>query len=70
MKRTGIGGRRPGAGRPRKPRAEKQGRSVTLALTEAEHAALRRAAGREPHGTYVRTVLLRHLARRKKGGST
>ena len=61
---------RPGAGRKPKPRAEKQSRSVTLALTEAEHAALRKAARDEPLGTYVRELVLRHLARRRKNPTT
>ena len=57
---------RPGAGRKPKPRAEKQGRLVGLALTEAEYAALREAAAGEALGTFARRIVLRALARRRK----
>lgn len=58
------GGRRKGAGR--KPLGElKQRNRVTVLLTDQELAELKRAAGEESHGTYVRRLLLRHLARRK-----
>ena len=66
-KRKGkVGGMRPGAGRKPKPRDEKQGRLVKLALTEAEYAALRAAAGEEPLATFARRIVLRSLARRRK----
>jgi hypothetical protein len=61
------GGVRPGAGRPAKPRHEKQSRYVTLALTEAEYAALRQAATEgEAIATVARRLVLRSLARRRK----
>jgi hypothetical protein len=65
-KRGKVGGMRPGAGRKPKPRDEKQGRLVTLALTEAEYAALREAAGEEPLATAARRFVTRALARRRR----
>lgn len=65
-KRGKVGGMRPGAGRKPKPREEKQGRDVSMALTEAEYEALRRAADGEPLGTFARRIVLRSLARRWK----
>jgi hypothetical protein len=49
-----------------KPKAQKQARRMMLYLTEAEHRELQRAAGNEPLATYVRRLLVRHLARRRK----
>ena len=57
---------RPGAGRKPKPRDQKQGHTVASSFTDAERAELAQAAGDEPLGTYVRRVVLRHLARRKR----
>ena len=61
------GGRRPGAGRPPKPRREKQSARVTLSLTQAEHRALKRAAAeaKTPAATHARDLLLRGLSRRR-----
>ena len=64
--RKGRGGPRVGAGRKPKPAHEKKGHAVTVNLTEAEHSELRSAAAREPLGTYLRRLILRHLARRRK----
>jgi hypothetical protein len=55
-----------GAGRKPIPAHEKKGQAVTVNLTEREHRELRQAAAREPLGAYVRRLILRHLARRKK----
>jgi hypothetical protein len=41
---------------------------VLLALTEAEFATLREAAGEEPIATVARRFVVRALRRRKKGG--
>ena len=60
------GGWRPGAGR--KPLRDELRRSkrVMVTLTKAEHAEALEAAGEEALGTYMRRVLLRHLARRRR----
>jgi hypothetical protein len=65
-KKNGRGGPRMGSGRPRKPVSEKQRHSVAASLTDAEYRELTKAAGREPLGAYVRRLILRHLARRRK----
>jgi hypothetical protein len=65
-KKNGRGGPRVGSGRPKKVTGEKQRHAVSAKLTDAEHRKLSEAAGREPLGTYVRRLILRHLARRKK----
>ncbi len=65
-KKNGRGGPRVGSGRPRKPVSEKQRHSVAASLTDAEYRKLREAAGREPLGAYVRRLVLRHLARRRR----
>jgi hypothetical protein len=53
-------------GRPPKDPAEKLGERVMVNLTQAEAAALRKAAGEEPLGSYLRRLVVRHL--RAKGG--
>ena len=55
-------------GRPPLPPDEKLSERVTVNLTRAERAALRRLARGEREGGYVRRVLLRHL--RAKGFRT
>jgi hypothetical protein len=65
-KKNGRGGPRMGSGRPRKPASEKQRHSVAASLTNAEYRELGEAAGREPLGTYLRRLILRHLARRRR----
>ena len=59
------GGARPGAGRKPAPPDVKQRNRVTVILTDAEHGALVDAADEMPLGSYVRRVLVRHLARRR-----
>jgi hypothetical protein len=65
-KRKGRGGPRVGAGRKPKPAHERQEHAVTVNLTQAEHSNLTSAAAREPLGAYVRRLILRHLARRRR----
>jgi hypothetical protein len=65
-KKNGRGGPRMGSGRPLKPTSEKQRHSVAASLTDAEYRELMKAAGREPLGAYVRRLILRHLARRRR----
>jgi hypothetical protein len=60
------GGARLGAGRKPLPLDQKQRHRVVALLTDAELKALDDAAGDEALGTYVRSLVLRHLARRKK----
>lgn len=55
-----------GAGRKPKLVDEKQGHHVTLNFTGTEHRELSDAAQREPLASYVRRLVLRHLARRRK----
>jgi hypothetical protein len=64
-KKRGRGGPRPGAGRPSKPTDERQSERVLVSLTPEEKRALAAAAGEEPLGSYVRQLLVRHLARRQ-----
>ena len=59
------GGPRIGAGRKPLPPEQKQRHRVVAMLTDAEFEALDAATGEQPLGTYVRRLILRHLARRK-----
>ncbi len=65
-RKKGRGGRRAGAGRKPKPKGEKQANAVASSFTDSEYAKLRDAAGEEPPGTYIRRLVLRHLARRRR----
>lgn len=65
-KRNGRGGARMGAGRKPKPASERQDHHVTLNLTSKEHDMLSEAAGEQSLASYVRQLVLRHLARRRK----
>jgi hypothetical protein len=65
-KQTGRGGARVGAGRKPKPAAEKQRNPVQVNFTDAEHRDLEEVAGTELLASYIRRLVLRHLARRKK----
>lgn len=60
------GGARPGAGRKPAPPESKQRHRVVVILTDGEYETLLDAADETPLGTYCRTVITRHLARRKK----
>lgn len=64
--KQGRGGKRPGAGRKRVPREELQRNRFLVSLTDREHEALLRAAGDEPVAAFVRRVLVRALARRRR----
>jgi hypothetical protein len=55
-----------GAGRKPKPVAKKQSETVSAHLTPAELAELRRVAGPEPLGAFLRALILRALARRRR----
>jgi hypothetical protein len=57
---------RPGAGRKPKPEHERQRRSVTAKLTDAEYEQLADAAEGKPLGLVLRELVLRYLARRRK----
>lgn len=50
-------------GRPPLPPEKKLGERVFVNLTMAEREALEQAAGQEPLATYLRRLVLRHLAR-------
>jgi len=65
-KRNGRGGARMGAGRKPKPAAEKQSEVISVKLTRDERKELEGAAGDLTLSAYVRRLILRHLARRKK----
>ena len=65
-KQTGRGGARVGAGRKPKPAAEKQRNPVQVNFTDAEHRDLEEVAGTESLASYIRRLILRHLARRRK----
>jgi len=63
---TGRGGARVGAGRKPKPVIERQRNPVQVNLTDSEHRGLTEVAGTESLASYVRRLVVRHLARRKK----
>jgi hypothetical protein len=62
-KKTGPGGARVGAGRKPKPPSEKQNQPVVAKFTIGERRTLERVAAGAPLGTYVRELVLSHLAR-------
>ena len=64
--KTGWGGPRPGSGRKPISEAERRSKRLMVNLSEDEHDELRRAAGDEPLGGFVRRLILRYLARRRK----
>ena len=65
-KKNGRGGARPGSGpKPKTARKLKRNR-LMLNLTDEEMIALRRVAGRQRPAAFVRDVLVKYLARRKK----
>jgi hypothetical protein len=55
-----------GAGRKRKPVSEKQSELIGVKLTPKERRALESVAEGERLSAYVRRLILRHLARRRK----
>ena len=58
--RKGIGGRKP------KRASKKQSKRAMVALTPGEWRSVKAAAGDEPIGTFIRRIVLRYLARRRK----
>ena len=58
-RRRGIGGRKP------KRAADKQSERAMVTFTPGEWRDLKKAAGDDPVGTFMRRIVLRHLARRK-----
>jgi hypothetical protein len=67
VRKTGRGGPRPGAGRPRGPSGEVRRNRVVLMLTDTELAKLQRWANerRLPFGTVAYEIVERALRRRK-----
>jgi hypothetical protein len=65
-KRKGRGGARMGAGRKPKPVSEKQSQVISVKLTRDERKDLEDAAGDSTLSAYVRRLILRHLARRRR----
>ena len=65
-KGSGRGGMRQGAGRKPKPPGEQRRNRVMLSFKDDEWDALVRAAGFEPLGSWIRRLVLRSLARRRK----
>jgi hypothetical protein len=55
-----------GAGRKPKPAIEKQSEVISVKLTRDEREALESAAGQTTLSAYVRRLIVRHLARRRK----
>ena len=55
-----------GAGRKPLPEEERRDRSVFIRLTRQEEEALAEAAAGEPLAAFVRRIVLRFLARRRK----
>ena len=54
-----------GAGRKPKPVSEKQSEVISVKLTRGERQKLEDAAGDATLSSYVRRLILRHLARRR-----
>ena len=65
-KKRGWGGLRPGSGRKPKDPKVKQASRVMVNLTQHERTELEKAAGDEPLGSFLRRLVLRYLARRRK----
>jgi len=62
----GRGGMRPGAGRKPKPAKERLRNRVMFSLSDAEFDALEKARGGESMSAFLRRMVLRSLARRRK----
>ena len=58
--RKGIGGRKP------KRASEKQSRRAMVTFTPGEYREVKKAAEDEPVGTFIRRIVLKYLARRRK----
>ena len=57
---------RPGAGRKPKHPKERRRNRVMLTLTDDEFDALEDARGEEPMSSFLRRMVVRYLARRRK----
>lgn len=57
-RRTKVGGKRKGAGRPRKDPADKRSEARTVTLTPAEAAAQDALAGETPWATWAHDALV------------
>ena len=55
-----------GRGRPPLPKGEKLSERVTVNMTPSERKALRKLAGEESEGSFLRRLFARFLARRRK----
>ncbi len=60
------GGPRAGSGRPPLPLGKRRRHRLVVNLTDSEFRALRDLAGEMPLATYLRRLVVRHVARRKK----
>ena len=66
QKRNGRGGARPGAGAKPKALAERRRNRVVLNLTDSELREVRKAAAGQQMSAFIREILFRSLARRRK----
>ena len=64
--KNGRGGARAGSGPKPKPMKELRRNRMMLNFTDAEFAALRRVSGEQRPSEFVREIVLRYLARRRK----
>lgn len=63
----GKGGVRRGAGRkPYSDPSKVRSTRIVFALTESEAAKVKRAAGKEPVSSFVRDIVLKHLAAKRR----
>jgi hypothetical protein len=60
------GGTRPGAGRKPLPPSERLRNRIMIALADDEFEALERARGSETVSGFMRNLLIRHLAARRR----
>jgi hypothetical protein len=63
---AGRGGARPGSGPKPRPPAELRRNRVVLLLTDAELREVQKAAGRQSPSAWIRGVIARAVARRRK----
>ena len=64
--KTGRGGMRPGAGRKPLPLEQRLRNRVMFAVTDAELRELAEASGDEALSAFLRRIVRRYLARRRK----
>ena len=65
-KKNGRGGARMGSGPKPKPLAQRRRNRVVLNLTDQELRQLKAAVGSEQVGSFIRRIIFRYLARRRK----